>query len=47
MNDSEEEFVPHVDPVPPPLESWWQEDNSPRWDELENESDDRAHWTEE
>ena len=47
MNDSDEEFVPHVDPAPPPLEIWWQEDNTPRRDELENESDARARWMEE
>ena len=47
MNDSDEEFVPHVDPVPPPLEIWWQEDNTPRENELETESDTPIRWVEE
>ena len=47
MNDSDEEFVPHVDPVPPPLEIWWQEDNTPFRDELEKENDTRIRSMEE
>ena len=47
MTDSDEEFVPHVDPVPPPLEIWWQEDSAYPRDELEDEDDTRSRWTEE
>lgn len=38
MNDSDEEFVPHTDPVPPPLEIWWQDDDEGSGDELGDES---------
>lgn len=47
MNDTDEEFVPHVDPAPPPLEIWRQEDNTPPRDELEKEGGAWARWMEE
>ena len=37
MND-DVEFVPHIDPVPPELEVWWQEGPG----EFEGETDDNS-----
>ena len=40
MND-DVEFGPHIDPVPPELEIWWQEGPEKLEEETENNSDER------
>ena len=48
MNEDEDaEFEPHVDPVPPPLEIWWQEESEPVGNEKECEDASQIRWTEE